>query len=59
VICIKLVCDLFDSEQGKKARAQTTGISGFVKDGGKNSLNFSTKTVRYCRALVRQPGEGS
>ncbi|RTN60452.1 hypothetical protein EKN82_11435 [Enterobacter ludwigii] len=44
VICIKHVCDLFDSEQSKKTRVQTTGTPAFVKMRGKILINYSTKT---------------
>ncbi|TFF55558.1 hypothetical protein EIC82_17560 [Enterobacter sp. A11] len=45
VICIKHVCVLFDSEQSKKTRVQTTGASAIVNTGRKNLINYSTKTV--------------
>jgi hypothetical protein len=44
VICIKHVCDLFDAEQSKKTRVQTTGASAIVKAGEKNLIDYSTKT---------------
>ncbi|RTN97943.1 hypothetical protein EKN83_06850 [Enterobacter sp. WCHEn090032] len=47
VICIKHVCDLFDSEQSKKTRVQTAGAVAIVNAERKNLINYSTKTVKY------------
>ncbi|QBN08889.1 hypothetical protein E3V94_16160 [Enterobacter sp. AD2-3] len=43
VICIKHVCDLFDAEQSKKTRVQTTGASAIVKARAKNLINYLAK----------------
>ncbi|RSB32865.1 hypothetical protein EGK68_05465 [Enterobacter cloacae] len=54
MICIKHVCDFFDSEQSKKTRVHTTGAGANVNPQRKNLINYSTKTVKYtgrrCRA---------
>jgi hypothetical protein len=44
VICIKHVCDFFDSEQSKKRRVQMTGVTGFVNSLRQILINFSTKS---------------
>ncbi|AVY96510.1 hypothetical protein F153LOC_11365 [Lelliottia sp. F153] len=56
MICIKHVCDFFDSEQSKKTRVQTAGTTAIVNPGRKNLIKYSTKTVKYCRANAALPG---
>ncbi|HBQ67326.1 MAG TPA: hypothetical protein DD781_12625 [Leclercia adecarboxylata] len=50
MICIKQVCDLFDSGQGKKQSVQMTGDPGFVNYSSTNLVDFASK-----KACAGQP----